>query len=78
LAGITGAEYGEVEVSCSENFTELYPERNLPPFVWLKVDGAEGADDFFIAEDGRLVVSERAWDVIRPFAKNAIVSSYAA
>lgn len=38
----------------------------LPPFVWLKVDGKAGHDDFGLAEDHRLVVSESVLDALRP------------
>jgi hypothetical protein len=44
----------------------MQPEQKLPSLVWLKVDGKAGHDDFGIAEDHWLVVSERVLDVLRP------------
>jgi hypothetical protein len=55
----TGAQIGPVEVTKSENFQALHPDLVLPMFVWLKVNGHPGADDFGLADGIRLVVSER-------------------
>lgn len=63
--GSTGARFDQVEVTTSDQFRELYPNRQLPEFVWLKVEGKPGRDDLGIAPDGRLVVSERTLDVLR-------------
>lgn len=62
---LTGARFDEVEVTISEQFQELYPTRQLPQFVWLKVEGTTGQDDFGTAPDGRLVVSEGALRLLR-------------
>jgi hypothetical protein len=62
---LTGATFDEVEVTTSEQFRELNPNRQLPKFVWLKVDGKAGQDDLGTARDGRLVVSERALEIFR-------------
>ena len=74
--GLTGVTFDGVRIGRSATFGELYPGRELPTFVWLKVCGERRTDDFFIAEDGRLVVSERARDVLRPVANNALFSDY--
>lgn len=63
--GLSGFEFGLVKVTTSETFQELYPDRELPGFHWLKVSGRVGEDDFGLAEDHRLVVSERALDRLR-------------
>lgn len=65
-AGFSGATFDKVEVTTSELFEEMQPDLELPPFVWLKVDGKAGHDDFGLAEDHRLVVSERVLDALRP------------
>lgn len=65
-AQLTGAGFDEVEITVSEQFQELYPNRQLPTFHWFKVNGGVGHDDFGIAADLRLVVSERALAVIKP------------
>ena len=64
-AQLTGARFDEVEVTTSEQFQELYPTRQLPKFVWLRVEGTAGQDDFGTAPDGRLVVSERTLALLR-------------
>ncbi len=56
----TGVEFASVEITKSDTFTELYPDRSLPNFVWLKVTGTAGTDDFGLEKKNRLVVSERA------------------
>lgn len=64
-AGLRSFELDEVEVSCSALFLELYPTTRLPPFVWLKIAGTAGEDDFGISTAGRLVVSERALTILQ-------------
>jgi hypothetical protein len=39
--------------------------RELPPFRWMIVDGAAFQHDFGMADDLRLVVSERALGTLR-------------
>ena len=62
---MAGAKFDDVEVTTSEEFRELYPNRQLPIFAWLRVEGTAGEDDFGIASDGRLVVSGNALRVLR-------------
>jgi hypothetical protein len=47
--GASGAAFAQAEITISENFHELQPDVELPPFVWLKIDGQAGRDDFGIA-----------------------------
>jgi hypothetical protein len=76
-AGLTGAIFADVDVTTPDNFRELYPNRKVPPFARLKPVGQAGHDDFGTASDGRLVVSERALDVLQTFgAANALVESF--
>ncbi|MET3448212.1 hypothetical protein [Ralstonia sp. 1138] len=65
--GATGIELAELEVSASAVFHEMHPARKVPSLYWLKVTGDAGKHDFGIATDLRLVVSEKALDVLRPF-----------
>ena len=74
--GLTGISFDQVETSCSGVFRELHPDKQLPPFVWMRVAGAKGRDDFFFAGYGRLVVSERALRVIGPHAASATVREF--
>jgi len=62
---LTGARFDHVEVTVSELFNEIYPNRQLPKFMWLRVEGTMGKDDFAVMPDGRLVVSQRALDALR-------------
>jgi len=74
---LTGARFDHVEVTTSEQFKELYPSRQLPKFVWLRVDGNPGQDDFGIAPDFRLVVSERALKILQAVGvAQALVSDF--
>ncbi len=64
-AQLTGVRFDEVEVTTSDQFKELYPNRQLPKFVWLQVEGKPGQDDFGIAPGLRFVVSERALELLK-------------
>jgi hypothetical protein len=76
-SGVTGADFATADVTTSEQFRELYPDRDVPPFVWLKPNGKAGQDDFGIAPDGRLVASDRALDVLRKFGiENALIEPF--
>jgi hypothetical protein len=63
--GVTGARFADVEVTTTYPFRELYPDTQLPKFVWLQVTGRAGCDDFGLARKIRLVISERALDVLK-------------
>lgn len=74
-AEVTGASFDLVEVSCSPEFESTY--NHLPTFEWLRVTGTAGKDDFGTAPDGRLVVSERALEILRPLGiANAITTEF--
>ena len=64
-AQLTGVRFDDVEVTTSGQFKELYPNRQLPKFVWLKVEGKPGQDDFGIAPGLQFVVSERALELLK-------------
>jgi hypothetical protein len=75
--GATGARFGEVEITTSDQFKELYPDKQLPGFTWLQIAGTAGHDDFGTAADGRLVVSERALDVLKGLElSNALIDPF--
>ena len=70
---ISGISFADVEISKSDEYywnqTKGYdyaPEQ-LPKFVWLKVSGEAGVDDFAKPSKGHLVVSERALHVLQSF-----------
>ncbi|TPM38121.1 hypothetical protein [Mesorhizobium sp. B2-3-4] len=68
----SGASFADVEVTTSEEFHEDLPNQKLPPLVWLKVYGRAGHDDFGIAANHLLVISNRVLDLLEslgiPFA----------
>lgn len=75
--GFSGASFAHVDVIKSENFLQLQPHVELPNFVWLKVSGKAGQDDFGIAQNLRLVVSERVLNLLEDFGiPSAIVEPY--
>ncbi len=63
--GATGIRFDDVEVTTSALFQGLYPNRQLPEFFWLQIEGKPGQDDFGIGRDPGLVISERALEVLR-------------
>ncbi len=63
--GAVGYSLGSVEVTLSEQFRELYPGRNVPKFLWLKVNGCAGKDDFGISDENCLIVSECVFDELK-------------
>ncbi len=44
-AQLTRISFDDVEVTKSDQFEPLYPNRQLPKFVWLQIDGKPGQDD---------------------------------
>lgn len=66
-ARLEGFSLGEVEVSVSPEFQELYPQRILPEFRWLKISGEKNEADFWLTPDFRLGVSGRALKVLQAF-----------
>ena len=62
--GLTGMTFDHVTVSLSQLFLDLHPERSLPLFYWAKIIGAPLKDDFFMAPDHRLVISEKAYQIV--------------
>ncbi len=62
---VSGAVFDNVQVTTGDMFQELHPDLKLPPFVWLKPEGTAGQDDFGIASNLRLVISERVLDLFR-------------
>jgi hypothetical protein len=67
---LTGAGFGQLEITTSDEFKELHPKLELPDFFWLTIHGKAGPDDFGIATDNRLVVSEKALALLRSLNLN--------
>jgi len=62
---LSGFSLDDVEITKSEKFTDLHPNKDLPTFYWLKISGKAGKDDFGIAEDFRLVISEKTLSIFK-------------
>jgi hypothetical protein len=75
----TGLSFSEVETSTTSEFNTIYPDCILPKFRWLQVRGLAGNDDFGLASDHRLVVSEKALEKLRQFGiSHALVEEFRA
>ena len=64
-AGLTGFQVADLEMTLDEQFQEMYPDRQLPAFVWLKIGGGARSDDFGMDTDHKVVVSDKALAVLR-------------
>ena len=58
---LTGVFFDDVIISKSETFKEFYPDKELPMFFWMKINGEVNNDDFFITEKNGLAISEQAY-----------------
>ena len=73
----TGMEVRDVYISKSDQFTEIYPNRILPDFRWLKITGQAGVEDFGSAKDFRLVVSHRVLNALKSLGmSNALIEDF--
>jgi hypothetical protein len=69
-AKLSGYELASCKITKSEIFDELYPNRELPMFLWFKVVGKAGVDDFGIGTNLMLVVSDEALAVLKMHSIN--------
>jgi len=67
---LTGVTPSHMEASPSDIFEAFHPGRQLPEFIWLKIAGKPGADDFGIVGNGELIVSAKALTVLKSFHLN--------
>lgn len=61
---LTGFTEDNVTVTFSEEFQPSASTQKMPSFKWLKIVGQMNKDDFFLADDQRLVISENAKMII--------------
>jgi hypothetical protein len=61
LAELTGMSIDDVEVTVSDQFHEFHPSRGLPKFVWMKVEGLPGRDDFGVPKGFKVTGSEKPY-----------------
>jgi hypothetical protein len=69
-AGLSGFALADAETTLSPEAEELLEGQGLPAFRWLQITGRPGANDFGQTADARLVVSQRALDLLREGALN--------
>lgn len=65
---LSGYDFAPMKVKRSELFEDLHEDDQLklPRFVWLKVHGEPGVDDFGLTSKGtNLVVSDRALSILK-------------
>jgi hypothetical protein len=65
--GMSGIHVADAEISTDLEYDNAYPNHPLPPFVWLQIVGKPGQDDFGMARNHHLVLSERALQILYPF-----------
>ena len=64
LSGIDAFE--KIEITRSSNFLELYPDKELPDFFLLRINGIPYTDDFGL-DKGYLVLSSKAKDFLMKY-----------
>jgi hypothetical protein len=70
---LSGIIFDDVLVTASQEFKLLHPNIILPKFHWAKINGMPGLDDFAIAEDFRMVISEKTYRVLTLFNVNQAI-----
>jgi hypothetical protein len=66
-ANFSGVLFKNLKISKSDTFRDIYGNKELPEFFWLEITGNAGVDDFGIADDYRLVISERVFKILSSF-----------
>jgi hypothetical protein len=71
--GLSGSTFSGIsefslieDVTKSDNFLELYPDKNLPKLFSIKITGVPHKDDFSI-DKGYLIISDRAKQFLTGF-----------
>jgi len=62
---LTGFQFDDVVISKSEQYFSTSSNECLPKFYWFKIIGIAGKNDFGISKDYRLVVTEKALEILR-------------
>jgi uncharacterized repeat protein (TIGR02543 family) len=75
-AHLTGIRFDKVEVSTSGEFQDLHPDVQLPLFVWLRIDGKPGEDDFGLRKGIRMIVSQTALTVLQSGISHAVIKQF--
>ena len=64
---LKGFLFSIVFVTKSDTFNELYPDRELPSFYWMQINGKLCMDDFSITDKSELVISSQAKELLSNF-----------
>ena len=76
-ADLSGFVLADLETTVSPEAEERLDGRQLPPFRWLQLTGQPGTDDFGQTPQARLVVSQRALDLLHQGnLKNCDIEDY--
>lgn len=67
----SGVDLRPMVTSVNPDQREINPERRIPQFVWLHVNGLAGRDDVGLDAQGHLVVSGRLWTLLQSFQLSA-------
>jgi hypothetical protein len=67
LSGIT---FDDVLITKSKEFFTFFTNEELPKFYWAKINGVVGLDDFAIGSNLRLMISEKAYGILKLFNVN--------
>lgn len=59
-ARLSGCSFDDAEVTIGDPFDEDPERAHLPRFVWLRIEGRAGVDDFGLDREHQLIVSANA------------------
>jgi hypothetical protein len=57
----------DLDTDVSLTFKNLYPNKTIPRFILLNIVGNAGVDDFGLTDEGELILSEAAVELLRKF-----------
>jgi hypothetical protein len=66
-ADLVGVEFTPLTMTVSEEFRHQSPRVDIPVFIWGKIVGAQEQSDFFLTDGHKLVVSDRALEILESF-----------
>lgn len=72
-AGLTGFVTDVAQVTLSPQAQEYLEASTLPHFQWFKITGRRGRDDFSVDEQGSMIATDRALEVMRPLLGQDVV-----
>jgi len=68
--GLTGVSFDILKITKSPEFINGFVDLELADFHWMKINGVFGIDDFVIAVDYRLLISDKAKKLLNFFNIN--------